>query len=101
MLEYGGSSAAAKRELEQLFAQRPDKPAAARLAWMHHVQTRDFRCVRFRGIVHGIDQLAGTIVRNLLTNKHNTVKINRRATADLRALADEAPALDLKVTTQS
>ena len=45
MLEYGGGSPQAQAELERLFAQRPDRPAAARLAWMHHVQTRDFRCV--------------------------------------------------------
>jgi len=45
VLEYGGGSPQAQAELERLFAQRPDRPAAARLAWMHHVQTRDFRCV--------------------------------------------------------
>jgi hypothetical protein len=45
VLEYGGSSQQAQAQLEILFAKRPDRPAAARLAWMHHVKTRDFRCV--------------------------------------------------------
>ena len=42
VLEYGASSALAKVELEKLFGSRPDVPAAARLAWMHHVHVAAF-----------------------------------------------------------
>lgn len=41
-LEYGATSALARAELEKLFGGRPDVPAAARLAWMHHVHVTAF-----------------------------------------------------------
>lgn len=42
VLTYGASSATAQTELERLFAHRPDKPQAVKLAWMHHIQQQAF-----------------------------------------------------------
>ena len=45
-LAYGATSDLARAELEKLFGERPDVPAAARLAWMHHVHVKAFGYVR-------------------------------------------------------
>jgi len=45
-LAYGATSNLARVELEKVFGGRPDVPAAARLAWMHHVHVKAFGYVR-------------------------------------------------------